>query len=76
MHTNQKATFQELKDEVHGTEVGEDAVERTIVEARKQIADAGLPVRLTVSGLLLYRTRIPDGSKPSPETTPETTPET
>jgi hypothetical protein len=72
MHAHPKATFRELADKVHGAEVDDDAIKRTIVAARKAIVAAGLPFRLSVSKGVLDRKRVDEGNGTSPETTPET----
>ena len=55
MVTRGKATFEELKKHVHEASVEDDALERAIVDARKAIVSAGLPIGLHVSDRCLYK---------------------
>jgi hypothetical protein len=52
--------FETIRDKVHGAKVDDDAVEKTILRARRAIIEARLPIRITVSDRKVLRSEISD----------------
>ena len=54
-----KVIFEQIADVVHGAEVEDNAIEKTVIEARRAITKANLPYRISVSDRVVYVKPLP-----------------